>query len=268
MYNLPSNLKTSLHKTRQTLLLFLKPLQKQTLERKKWGDMAYYIRPPEKVGGTRPPCSPPNWAHVTNHDFGPDTNYTSTNCTDRPQVNIHCIEHFFIVHDFWATCACPEKTELPWNFLLYWIYFLHSGVLSNLHALALKNRGCPEFTVLNVYFLLFRIFEQLALALKNRVDLEFFTILKYILWFRIFEELTVALKTEFALKIFKPGGRPPPRLVRLCPRLMANLAQPFVIKLILHSCCIPFKFQECFSWQTKSHIYDWNNSIMQWLNIS
>jgi len=56
-------------------------------------------------------------------------------------------------------------------------------------ALALKNRGCPEFTVLNMYFLLFRIFEQVALALK----------------------------TEFALKIFRPGGRRlPPRLVRLC----------------------------------------------------
>jgi len=58
---------------------------------------------------------------------------------------------------------------------------------------------------LNVYFLLFRIFEQLALALKNIVALEFFTVLKYILLFRIFEELAVALKTEFALKFFKPG---------------------------------------------------------------
>jgi len=50
-------------------------------------------------------------------------------------------------------------------------------------VLALKNRVCPKFTVLNIYFLLFRIFEQIALALK----------------------------TEFALKIFKPegGGRPP-----------------------------------------------------------
>ena len=82
--------------------------------------------------------------------------------------------------------------------------------------LSLKNRGCPEFTVLNVYFLLFKIFEQLALALKNRVALEFFTVLKYILLFRIFEELAVALKTEFALKFFKPERaaappRPPPR---------------------------------------------------------
>jgi len=62
---------------------------------------------------------------------------------------------------------------------------------------------------LNVFFLLFRIFEQLALALKNRVALEFFTVLKYFLLFRVFEQLAVALKTEFALKFFKPGGRPP-----------------------------------------------------------
>jgi len=77
---------------------------------------------------------------------------------------------------------------------------------------------CPEFTVLNIYFLLFRIFEQLALALKNRVALEFFTVLKYFSLFRIFEQLALALKTEFALKIFKPGGAADPldlRLLRL-----------------------------------------------------
>jgi len=60
---------------------------------------------------------------------------------------------------------------------------------------------CPEysFTVLNIYVLSFRIFEQLMLALKNRVALKFFTVLKYLLSFRIFEKLTLALKTEFAL---------------------------------------------------------------------
>ena len=66
---------------------------------------------------------------------------------------------FFIILEFWVTCACPE------------------------------NRVTLEFfTVLNILFT-FRIFEQLALALKNRVALEFFTVLKYILWFRIFEQL-------------------------------------------------------------------------------
>jgi len=56
-----------------------------------------------------------------------------------------------------------------------------------------------------MYFLLFRIFEQLTLALKNRLALEFFTILNmYFLSSRIFEQLALALKTEFALKFFKP----------------------------------------------------------------
>jgi len=43
---------------------------------------------------------------------------------------------FFTIQDFWATCAYPE------------------------------NRVCPESTELNINFLSFRIFEQLALALK------------------------------------------------------------------------------------------------------
>ena len=45
------------------------------------------------------------------------THYTRPNYTDRPQMNIHCIEKFFTVHDFWATCACPEKKQsCPENF--------------------------------------------------------------------------------------------------------------------------------------------------------
>jgi len=42
-------------------------------------------------------------------------------------------------------------------------------------VLALK-RVCPGFTVLNIYLLSFRIFEQLALALKNRIALKYFTV--------------------------------------------------------------------------------------------
>ena len=62
---------------------------------------------------------------------------------------------------------------------------------------------CPEFTVLNMYFLLFRIFQQLALALKNRVALIFFTVLNmYFLSFRIFEQLALALKNRVALELF------------------------------------------------------------------
>jgi len=47
-----------------------------------------------------------------------------------------------------------------------------------LHALALKNRvALILFTVLNVYFLLFRIFEQLALARRAKGALKIFAVL-------------------------------------------------------------------------------------------
>jgi len=69
-----------------------------------------------------------------------------------------------------------------------------------------------------MYFLLFRIFEQLALALKNKVALEFLTVFKYFLLFRIFDQVALVLKTELAFKFPNPGGGgalPTPRLVRL-----------------------------------------------------
>ena len=67
MCGLPSIMKSSSHKTWQTSLLFLKPLQTQNLKRKKWGDMTYYVLPSEKMRGTRPPCPPPNCAHVSSN---------------------------------------------------------------------------------------------------------------------------------------------------------------------------------------------------------
>jgi len=62
------------------------------------------------------------------------------------------------------------------------------------------------FTILNILFT-FRVFEQLALALKNRVCPEFTVLNIYFLSFRIFEQLALALKKGFDLKIFKSGGR-------------------------------------------------------------
>jgi len=55
--------------------------------------------------------------------------------------------------------------------------------------LALKNRVCPEFTVLNVFFML-QNFEQLTLALK------IFTALNIVFTFKIFEQLVFALKNR------------------------------------------------------------------------
>jgi len=61
---------------------------------------------------------------------------------------------------------------VPWKFSLYWIYFLHSGFLSNLRLLWKTECVLKFFTVLNILFT-FKIFEQLALALKNSVPWNF-----------------------------------------------------------------------------------------------
>jgi len=54
-------------------------------------------------------------------------------------------------------------------------------------VLALKNRVCLEFTVLNMYFLSFIILNNLRLPRKTEFALKFFAALKYVLSFWIFE---------------------------------------------------------------------------------
>jgi len=90
----------------------------------------------------------------------------------------------------------PWKTRVALKCFTVLKYFYHSGFLSNLRLP--WKQSLPEFTVLNVYFLSFKIFEQLALALK----------------------------TGFALKFFKTGGgRPPdPHLVRLWLWALSKIA--------------------------------------------
>ena len=97
------------------------------------------------------------------------TNYPSPNYTDHPQVDTHCIEKCFTVHDFRATCACPEN----FHCIEYTFYIQDFLQL----ALALKI-----FTVLNIL----RIFEQLALALKNRVCPGIFYCIEYTFYIQDF----------------------------------------------------------------------------------
>ena len=131
MYNLPSNLKSSLHKTWQTLLLFLKPLQMQTPKRKKWGDMAYY-NPTWKSGGTRPPCSPPNCAHVTNHDFGPDYKPHKPKLHGSAPKWMYTVLNIFSPFTIFEQLALALKTEGVLNSQYWWYIFYHSGCKRNL----------------------------------------------------------------------------------------------------------------------------------------
>ena len=137
---------------------------------------------------------------------------------------------------------------MPWKFSLYWIYFLHSGFLSNLRLLWKTECVLKFFTVLNILFT-FKIFEQLALALKNSVPwnfslywisfyiqefwatcaslkktelaLKFFTILNILFTFRIFEQLALALKN------------------RVCPENFHCIEYTFYIQDFWATCACP-----------------------------
>ena len=126
---------------------------------------------------------------------------------------MHCIECIFILQNFeHLGLALKNRVSLKIFTTLNIVYRFR---VSEQLALALKNRVCPEFTVLNlnIYFLSFRISNNLRLSCKTEFALKFFTAWKYFLSFRIFEQLELGLKTEFALN-FSSRGRLPPCRVR------------------------------------------------------
>jgi len=81
------------------------------------------------------------------------------------QVNIHCFQNFFTMHDFWATCACPEKSELPWHFWLFNILFTFR-IFNNLR-LAWKQFHLKFFTVMNIFFTIQDFWATLRLPWKT-----------------------------------------------------------------------------------------------------
>ena len=144
------------------------------------------------------------------------------NCTFSTWKDIFVFSLLFWIPNSLSTFHDYGRGELP---CLPWrpvADFLSFRFLNNFHALklftmlksflsfrtfeqlvlALKNRACPEFTVLNIYFYSFRILNNLRLPWKTEFALKFFTALKYFLSIRIFEELALALKTEFVTKFY------------------------------------------------------------------
>ena len=134
------------------------------------------------------------------------------------KFSLHWI--YFYIQEFWATCTCPEKqrlpsihsteciffsfriseqlalslkTELPWNFALYWIYFLHSGFLTT--CTCPENRACPwNFSLYWIYFLTFRIF-----IATLRLPWNFSLCWIYFLHSEVLSSLRLPWKTEGAL---------------------------------------------------------------------
>jgi len=72
-----------------------------------------------------------------------------------------------LLHCVFNNLRLPWKPSFPWNFSLHWIYFLPFRISEQLCA-CLENRVALEFfTVLNIHFT-FRSFEQLACACPEK----------------------------------------------------------------------------------------------------
>ena len=110
----------------------------------------------------------------------------------------HCIEYIFYHSGLLSNLRLPWHTEFALKIFTVLNILLHFKIFEKL-ALALKNKVCSEFTVLNIYVLSFSIFEQLALAMKNTSCPEMFYCIEIFFSFRIFEQLARALKAGFSL---------------------------------------------------------------------
>ena len=97
----------------------------------------------------------------------------------------HYIEIFIFFQDFWAICGLPWKTEYALK-SLYWMYFLS-----------------------------FRILNNLRLPWKTEFVLKFFNVSKYFYLTGFLSNLSLPWK-QCLLWIFQAGGAAVPRLVRHC----------------------------------------------------
>ena len=84
--------------------------------------------------------------------------------------------YVFYHSGFLSNLRLPWKTEFPWKFSIYWNIFIVEDFWAT--CACPESRVYPEFTVLNIYLLPFRISEQLALALKNTSCPEIFHFIK------------------------------------------------------------------------------------------
>jgi len=78
---------------------------------------------------------------ITDDDFGPDYKLHQPKFTDRPQVNIHCIQTF-LPFAFFEQRALALKTVSPENFHCIEIYFIIQDFWAT--SACLENRVCPE----------------------------------------------------------------------------------------------------------------------------
>jgi len=92
------------------------------------------------------------------------------------------MEYTFTFRIFEAICACPEKQSVPCIPCTEYIFF----IIQNFYQLALALQTEFDLKIFSAWNALFtfRIFEHLALSLKNRVCPEFTVLNMYFLSFK------------------------------------------------------------------------------------
>jgi len=93
-------------------------------------------------------------------------------------VNIHwiyCMENIFTVQDFWAACACLQK-HFPAKFSLYWIYFLPFKIFEQLCAYPEKQSLPWKFSLYSIHFLHSGFLSNLRLPWIRCIWYIFFTV--------------------------------------------------------------------------------------------
>ena len=159
-----------------------------------------------------------------------------------PQVNIHCIEIFFTVQDFWATCACREKQSLPWNLSLYWIYFLPFRIFEQLCAwpeifccikytfyiqdfwrtCTCPEKQCAQNSLYWIYIFCYSGFlSNLHLPWKSEMPWNF-SLYWNIFYHSVFWATCACPENRVCPETLQDGGLPPLRLERLCLRPWAS----------------------------------------------
>jgi len=139
---------------------------------------------------------------ITNHDVGPDYTLHKPKLHGSPPSELHCIETFFTVHDFWATCACPEKNRVALKIFTA-VNILFTFRIFNSFRLP-RKQSFPWifFTVLNI-FLTIQDFSATAFHLgKRRLPKWIYTVLKIFSPFTNFEQIALALKKQSCPEIF------------------------------------------------------------------
>ena len=105
--------------------------------------------------------------------------------------------------------ALAMKTELPWNFLLYWIYFLHSGFLSNLRLPWKKSVPwihCTEY----IFFFIQDDFWATCACPEKQSGPGIFHCIEIFFIIQDFLSTSACPENSVCPEIFQTQGGPPP----------------------------------------------------------